>query len=535
MLRRHRRGPPLASALLTFALFSCAEEGEEAPPFDTVYETQDTGTPVTPASDAGPTNTQVSPVTTSDSGSSSTTADSSTPPVQIGPDGLPVVLPPPPYAIKVDPHPQPAGDPKVGYDYLVNGDYQRQGPALKAWIAASPKLTPRDTVPGRTPANAGLGYLFTAVKADNGSMVAGANCLACHASHLQGKLTVGLGRPNHMVQVNSSGGSLNLITILGTVIADPLGVGTSLDMILRLLPGPLMDGHHMNIFAELASHRDPKTLRWSTLTSFNSDSGLQGWVDFPPWWATKKKNALYMNGTGRGVKSHHLQLMSWFSVKDVKEAEVIQTGFNHVNAWMDTLEAPKFPGKIDAALADQGKRVYLATCAQCHGTYGATDAEDTYPNLIIPVKDVGTDPNLTNHHWMANAIPWYEKSWYGKDHESWFDKAVGYMPPPLDGVWATAPYFHNGSVPTLDAVINPKKRLAKWTSNNSDDDYDLVKVGWKDNPLDIDLINLDLLQRDINLGTYNTASSGNSNKGHTYGEQLDDASQKALLEYLKTL
>jgi mono/diheme cytochrome c family protein len=352
---------------------------------------------------------------------------------------------------------------------------------------------------------------------------------------LQGKLLIGLGRANHWIKADSSGGSLSIVSVLGTVIGNLGGIDNGLDFIMRLLPGPILDGHHMDIFAELASHRDPKTLEYSFFTSFNSDSGLKGWVDFPPWWATKKKNALYYNGTGRGIKGHHLQLLSWFSVKDVKEAEIIQNGFNQVNAYIDTIEAPKYPGKIDSALADQGKRVFLATCAQCHGTYGATDAEDTYPNVLIPSKEVGTDPNLTTNHWMAKVIPWYDKSWYGKGRESWFEKADGYMPPPLDGIWATAPYFHNGSVPTLDAVINPKKRLEKWTSNNSDDDYDLVKVGWKDNPLDIVLINLDILQGDLNFGTYNTKSPGNSNKGHTYGEQLDDAAQKALLEYLKTL
>jgi mono/diheme cytochrome c family protein len=287
----------------------------------------------------------------------------------------------------------------------------------------------------------------------------------------------------------------------------------------------------MDVFAELASHRDPDTLVYDpNKTSFDSKSGLKGWVDFPPWWATKKKNALYYNGTGRGVKGHHMLLMSWFSTKDAAEAAKIEASFLNVNAWIDQLEAPRFPETIDLELADAGEEVFLKTCAMCHGTYGDSDAEDTYPNLLIPYEEVGTDPNLATHHWMYKAIDWYEKSWYTRDNDSWFERVEGYVAPPLDGVWATAPYFHNGSVPTLDAVIDPKKRLAQWTTNNSDDDYDLVKVGWMNKPEDVQVFTLD-----GSSGVYDTTKPGYSNGGHVYGEKLSADEQHSLLEYLKTL
>ena len=55
-------------------------------------------------------------------------------------------------------------------------------------------------------------------------------------------------------------------------------------------------------------------------------------------------------------------------------------------------------------------------------------------------------------------IDWYSRSWFSNgDHPA---KLVfpfnGYVAPPLDGVWITAPYFHNGSVPTIEAVLNSK-------------------------------------------------------------------------------
>ena len=44
----------------------------------------------------------------------------------------------------------------------------------------------------------------------------------------------------------------------------------------------------------------------------------------------------------------------------------------------------------------------------------------------------------------------------------------GYMAPPLDGIWATAPFFHNGSVPTIEGVLNSKARPAIWQRVNYD-------------------------------------------------------------------
>jgi mono/diheme cytochrome c family protein len=427
----------------------------------------------------------------------------------------------------VQPYAQPAGNADAGYTYLVNGEYVRIGPSLSAFKATGAPLTAIDTLPGREPQNDGLAYLFNAAHADDGQMVAAPNCLACHASQVMGKLYLGLGRANHFVKTDASGASLN---VLGIAFVDPLGLGNGLEFFLRLFPGYLEEGNHMDVFAELASHHDPKTLIWQDNALFDSKSGFVGWVDFPPWWASKKKNALYYNGTGRGVKAHHLQLESFFSVKDVAEATKIEAGFIDVKAWIDTLEAPKFPGQIDQGLADKGKEVFETTCSMCHGTYGASDDEDVYPNLLIKYADVGTDPNLAKNHWMYKAIPWYNESWYARNKDSWFQVVDGYMAPPLDGIWATAPYFHNGSVPTLDAVINPELRLAQWTTNNSEDDYDLKKVGWMNKPEDVQVLTLD-----GSGGTYDTTRNGDSNKGHTYGAHLNADDQQALLEYLKTL
>ena len=130
---------------------------------------------------------------------------------------------------------------------------------------------------------------------------------------------------------------------------------------------------------------------------------------------------------------------------------------------------------------------------------------------------------------MAPGADWYGKSWYGRNKSSWVEIVEGYYAPPLDGIWSTAPFFHNGSVPTLDGVIDSDKRPAVWTSNMSAEDYDLDRVGWKDDPFDGEVT------LDGNFGTFDTSLPGNSNHGHTYGDDLTEEEQRAVLEYLKTL
>ena len=52
-------------------------------------------------------------------------------------------------------------------------------------------------------------------------------------------------------------------------------------------------------------------------------------------------------------------------------------------------------------------------------------------------------------------------------------------PPPLDGIWATAPYLHNGSVPTLYDMLNSKPcpKIFTRSFKTGEEDYDKTKVG----------------------------------------------------------
>lgn len=99
-----------------------------------------------------------------------------------------------------------------------------------------------------------------------------------------------------------------------------------------------------------------------------------------------------------------------------------------------------------------------------------------------------------------------------------------YKARPLNGIWATAPYLHNGSVPNLYELLLPQEdRSAVFYVGNRE--FDPVKVGYVSNP-EIS---------DISLFEFDTSLEGNYNYGHEYGVNLTDDQKWELVEYLKTL
>jgi mono/diheme cytochrome c family protein len=95
----------------------------------------------------------------------------------------------------------------------------------------------------------------------------------------------------------------------------------------------------------------------------------------------------------------------------------------------------------------------------------------------------------------------------------------------MQGVWAAAPYLHNGSVPTLAELLKPAADRVKQFKIGSA--YDAVNVG----------LAVEQTQFDYTLVTTDcgNVSSGYSNCGHEFGTHLPAADKKALIEYLKTL
>ena len=111
------------------------------------------------------------------------------------------------------------------------------------------------------------------------------------------------------------------------------------------------------------------------------------------------------------------------------------------------------------------------------------------------------------------------------DHPARLEPFTGYIAPPLDGVWITAPYLHNASVPTLEAILNSKIRPAYWSRDFDHPQYDYEKLGWK----------FSTESKGGSKTVYDTTVPGYGNYGHYFGDVLSDAERKAVIEYLKTL
>jgi hypothetical protein len=107
------------------------------------------------------------------------------------------------------------------------------------------------------------------------------------------------------------------------------------------------------------------------------------------------------------------------------------------------------------------------------------------------------------------------------------------MAPPLDGIWATAPYLHNGSVPTIELVLNSKARPAVWKRVDLDNaNYDENALGWPWIEPPYSQAEAPAAEQKL---IYDTSYWSQSNVGHAFGDQLTDGERRSVLEYLKTL
>ena len=110
---------------------------------------------------------------------------------------------------------------------------------------------------------------------------------------------------------------------------------------------------------------------------------------------------------------------------------------------------------------------------------------------------------------------------------------------PLDGVWATPPYLHNGSVPTLYHLLGPASARPRIFSVQTARQFDRVKVGQvlRDPPAASPGDEAELLCRHgDDRDWFNTSRPGCDNGGHDFWAAIKtEANRLDLIEYLKTL
>ncbi|MDG2380083.1 MAG: cytochrome c [Pirellulaceae bacterium] len=250
-------------------------------------------------------------------------------------------------------------------------------------------------------------------------------------------------------------------------------------------------------------------------------------MDAPPWWNIYRKEKLYIDGF---APSGPRPLMQFMLVEEngPEKFREWESDFEHVYSYIQSLRAPEYPDRIDQVLAKQGQVAFRRACAECHGSYG--EAVD-YPERTIPLDEIGTDPvrlrALTSVHRKG-----YGESWFGHfgtktvEHDP-----VGYVAPPLDGIWASSPYLHNGAIPTLWHLLHPEERPVVW--RRSAQQLDFSRVG----------LHVDEFEQVPEIGRsatdrrefFDTRRIGKSASGHEFVNRLSDSEKHAVLEYLKTL
>jgi len=345
------------------------------------------------------------------------------------------------------------------------------------------------------------------------------NCFACHGGAVLGKTIPGLANSDYQLQTLTEEMRLSKIR---------RGKGLArLDIGAMFMPlggnrgqsNAVMFGVVLLSFRDAELNVHPKRVP-PKLTHHDMDP--------PAWWHFKRKKQIYIDGF---APKDHRALMQFMLVKEngPEKFREWEDDYRDVYAWLESLEAPKYPGKIDAKLAVEGERVFKQSCAKCHGTYGE---DGDYPEKMVDIEDVQTDAVRLKALTPANRAH-YAKTWFAEStRERVVSDPVGYVAPPLDGVWATAPYLHNGSTPTLWHMLHPEKRPTYWRRTGVGE-YDHNRIGLKVD--EFESMPTDAKAAIEKREVFNTNGFGKSAKGHDYPAALSETEKRALLEYLKTL
>jgi hypothetical protein len=245
------------------------------------------------------------------------------------------------------------------------------------------------------------------------------------------------------------------------------------------------------------------------------------------------------------------------------------------------LKSPEWPKElpaIDQSLAAKGAELYVKHCQECHLPSVKDKAFFDSPRWLPPnatgeryldlemidIKHIGTDPaqaeDMKNRTVAIPANLGITSNGFGpalgqlveKTVNFWYDSQdpptapadrdringnrkngiralLKYKVRPLNGVWATPPYLHNGSVPNIYALLSPvSERPAKFYLGNRE--YDPVNVGYRTDKIDGGF-------------EFDTSLRGNRNTGHEFndekkegviGPKLTPDERRALIEFLKT-
>jgi mono/diheme cytochrome c family protein len=245
--------------------------------------------------------------------------------------------------------------------------------------------------------------------------------------------------------------------------------------------------------------------------------------------------------------------------------------FDHlgqIQSFFYQLKSPQWPASVlwplDAQRIARGAQIYRQQCGGCHQLSDRNDAKRELKATLTPLADVGTDPTMVRNFLDAKADTGAfagrrEGVLFGakfgtqaqtsdlivhaavgaalrhpmqtmRDAVTGYHKVIKaaidahpdyYKARPLSGIWASAPYLHNGSVPSLAELLKPPgERVASFYVGSRELDPETVGL---------------LTSKGERGSLFDTRLPGNSNAGHAFGTHLGAADKLDLLEYLKSL
>ncbi len=423
--------------------------------------------------------------------------------------------------------PLPPPDPVEGRRALLNENYIGCGIPASIYEEYYGSAGAWSLMPEREGRNAELPFYMTAFESDTGVEVITSNCLYCHATDLEGEVVIGLG-DSRLNFTDDPTLYAAAVPLLAETDAEREEAQLWSDRMVATSKYVVTDTTGVNpadtIAATLFAHRDADTLAWHADPLLEMPDRVVP-TDVPPLWNLRKKTRTLYTGAGQGNITRIMMTASALCVDDTERADEIYLMFRHIHAYLDTIEPPVWPGTLDSEAVARGKEVFDASCATCHGIHGD---DWTYPELVVSTDEVGTDPLLSDYTLGEGLrfVEWFERSWYGQDAS--IAGTGGYIAPPLDGIWATAPYFHNGSVPTLEGVVDSSKRPTYWRRASG---YDSLAPGL--NYSEDTVGKADTTGNPATL--YDTTLEGYSNAGHPYGDGLSADERADLMVYLRSL
>jgi hypothetical protein len=207
--------------------------------------------------------------------------------------------------------------------------------------------------------------------------------------------------------------------------------------------------------------------------------------------------------------------------------------------WLRELPPPKYPLPVDATLASAGATLFEQHCAECH-----TSGRDNRMGTVIPNEEIKTDP-LRTDAWLREAADSANR----KVQEMGVERTPmskpdrpGYIAMQLNGLWLRGPYLHNGSVPTVRALLDAPEQRPKHFYRGFDV-LDPVGLGFVSQrccegavaPSCVDPAVAQCIPENETAWPYDVNERGNGNGGHDYGTALSPQEKNALVEYMKTL